>query len=52
MASTEATERAKLLRESIARYRVLQHEKDESPISPEALDSLKRELQLLETEYP
>jgi DNA ligase (NAD+) len=44
--------RAALLRESIANYRTLQHEKDESPISPEALDSLKRELSELEEQYP
>jgi len=44
--------RAKLLRESITKYRTLQHEKDESPISPEALDSLKHELVQLEAEYP
>lgn len=44
--------RAKQLRESIAKYRALYHEKDESPISPEALDSLKHELALLEQQYP
>lgn len=48
----EAKERAKKLRESIANYRTLQHEKDESPISPEALDSLKHELSVLEAQYP
>lgn len=47
-----ARTRAAALRASIARYRALQHEKDESPISPEALDSLKRELAALEAEYP
>ncbi len=44
--------RAKQLRESITAYRAAYHEKDESPISPEALDSLKHELVLLEKEYP
>lgn len=46
------TERARQLRETISKYRTLQHEKDESPISPEALDSLKRELSELEAQYP
>ncbi|MBY0110743.1 NAD-dependent DNA ligase LigA [Patescibacteria group bacterium] len=40
------------LRKAIQEYRTLQHEKDESPISPEALDSLKRELATLEATYP
>ncbi len=40
------------LREAIRKYRALQHEKDESPLSPEALDSLKHELVLLEEKYP
>ncbi len=40
------------LREAITKYRTLAHEKDESPISPEALDSLKHELVLLEEKYP
>lgn len=44
--------RAEQLREAIAKYRALYHEKDESPISPEALDSLKRELAELEAQYP
>jgi DNA ligase (NAD+) len=44
--------RAKKLRASIENYRTLQHEKDESPISPEALDSLKHELATLEEQYP
>lgn len=48
----EESQRAKKLREVISTYRTLQHEKDESPISPEALDSLKHELALLEKEYP
>lgn len=45
-------ERAAKLRASITEYRRLQHERDESPISPEALDSLKHELAGLEEEYP
>lgn len=44
--------RAQKLAASIDRYRALQHEKDESPISPEALDSLKYELAKLEEQYP
>ncbi|MEK7510763.1 MAG: NAD-dependent DNA ligase LigA [Patescibacteria group bacterium] len=50
--SEEVRLRAAQLRETIAKYRALYHEKDESPISPEALDSLKRELAELEGEYP
>lgn len=49
---TEARERAKKLSALITEYRKAYHERDESPISPEALDSLKRELQELEAEYP
>lgn len=48
----EAWTRAKQLRETIDKYRTLYHEKDVSPISPEALDSLKHELAELETRYP
>jgi DNA ligase (NAD+) len=44
--------RIALLRETISKYRTLYHEKDESPISPEALDSLKRELAELEAAHP
>ncbi len=44
--------RAAKLRETIAKYRSLQHLKDETPISPEALDSLKAELAALEEQYP
>ncbi|MDE1965971.1 MAG: NAD-dependent DNA ligase LigA [Patescibacteria group bacterium] len=51
-APKEARERAKKLREAITKYRALQHEKDVSPISPEALDSLKYELAELEERYP
>lgn len=50
--SKEIRERVKKLRLEVARYRTLQHGKDESPISPEALDSLKRELAELERTYP
>jgi DNA ligase (NAD+) len=48
----ETRERVRVLREAIRTYRTLQHEKDESPISPEALDSLKHELAELERKYP
>ena len=48
----KARERAKKLREAVTRYRALAHERDESPISPEALDSLKYELAELEARYP
>src|SRR5665213_2611032 len=50
--SKEEEKRAAQLRVSIEKYRTLQHEKDESPISPEALDSLKHELSKLEEAYP
>lgn len=52
MVPDSVRERAELLKESITKYRRLYHEKDESPISPEALDSLKRELSDLEEQYP
>ncbi|MEJ0053934.1 MAG: NAD-dependent DNA ligase LigA [bacterium] len=51
-ASLKARKRAQKLQETIAQYREAQHLKDESPISPEALDSLKHELAELETRYP
>src|SRR5689334_17548145 len=44
--------RVKQLRVAVKKYRALEHEKDESPISAEALDSLKHELLLLEEKYP
>src|SRR3989338_3669676 len=47
-----ARARARSLREAITKYRTLQHERDLSPISPEALDSLKYELAALEENYP
>ncbi len=45
-------ERAAKLRAVISKYRTIQHENDESPISPEALDSLKYELEELEEKHP
>jgi DNA ligase (NAD+) len=48
----EARERAKKLREAITAYRAEYHERDQSSITPEALDSLKRELAALEAEFP
>ena len=51
-ATASIKERVVKLREEIARYRALQHGDDESPISPEALDSLKHELVSLEEAYP
>lgn len=51
-ASKEIIDRVEKLRQSINHYRDLYHEQDESPISPEALDSLKRELSEIEEEYP
>ncbi len=44
--------RARKLRQSIDVYRARYHERDETPISPEALDSLKHELTTLEEAYP
>src|SRR3990167_7559014 len=44
--------RARSLHDAITKYRELYHSKDSSPISPEALDSLKYELALLEKKYP
>ncbi len=52
MAPKETRDRAKKLREAIRMYRSEVHERDESSISSEALDSLKHELVLLEREYP
>ncbi len=48
----EARERAKKLQDAIRAYRAEYHERDASSLSPEALDSLKHELVLLEKEYP
>lgn len=51
-APAKARERAEKLREAITAYRSAQHERDETLISPEALDSLKHELAKLEEAYP
>ncbi|MDO8742631.1 MAG: NAD-dependent DNA ligase LigA [bacterium] len=48
----EVRERAEQLKSTITKYRALQHGKDISPISAEALDSLKYELAELEEKYP
>lgn len=40
------------LKASIEKYRTLYHVHDKEEISPEALDSLKKELVAIETEYP
>ncbi len=50
--SKEIIERVKKLREAINRHRYLYHVENKSEISPEALDSLKRELSELERQYP
>jgi DNA ligase (NAD+) len=44
--------RARKLQEAIREYRAAEHERDQSLISPEALDSLKHELTVLEGTYP
>lgn len=51
-ASKEVHSRVQKLRTTINTYRSLYHERDESPISSEALDSLKHELATLERAYP
>lgn len=51
-APESARERAEKLREAITAYRAEYHERDASSISPEALDSLKHELAILEERYP
>ncbi len=48
----EVRERARKLQGAISAYRAEYHERDQSSISPEALDSLKHELVLLEAAYP
>jgi DNA ligase (NAD+) len=48
----EAEERLAVLRKVIEHHRYLYHVLDQSEISPEALDSLKRELVEIETAYP
>src|SRR3989344_7274586 len=52
MTPKAAALRAKKLREAITKYRELQHTQDKSPISPEALDSLKDELAKIEEAHP
>lgn len=48
----EAAERLKGLRATIEKHRYLYHVLDRSEISPEALDSLKHELVMIEGAYP
>ena len=48
----EARERVNKLKAAIEKYRYEYHVLDKSTISPEALDSLKHELVVLEEEYP
>lgn len=52
MEKSAARERVKKLREQINKYRYAYHVLDKSLISDEVLDSLKKELFDLETEYP
>lgn len=52
MNKKEAKERIEKLKHEINRYRYAYHVKDESLISEEVLDSLKKELFDLESEYP
>ncbi len=49
---TEAKKRAEKLRGAIDKYRYEYHVLDKSSVSPEALDSLKKELFDLEARYP
>lgn len=49
---TAARQRLKKLRTEIDHHRYLYHVEDKSEISPEALDSLKHELQQLEERFP
>jgi DNA ligase (NAD+) len=48
----DALERLRVLRATIEKHRYLYHVLDRSEISPEALDSLKRELVEIETAFP
>ncbi len=48
----EVRERVQKLREAVNHHRRLYHVEDRSEISPEALDSLKHELAMLEEQYP
>lgn len=52
LSKTEAKTRIVKLREEIDHHRYLYHVLDTSEISPEALDSLKHELQQLEQQFP
>ncbi len=52
MISADIKERVKKLREQIEKFRYEYHVLDNLSISPEALDSLKRELFSLEEKYP
>ena len=52
MNKAEAEKRIEKLKEVINRHRYLYHVEDRQEISPEALDSLKHELFLLEQQYP
>ncbi|MBI2609851.1 NAD-dependent DNA ligase LigA [Candidatus Giovannonibacteria bacterium] len=49
---SEAKERIGKLKKAINKYRYQYHVLNKSEISPEALDSLKHELKLLEEQYP
>jgi len=51
-APKEARERVEKLKNAIEKYRYEYHVLDKSDISPDALDSLKRELSELERKYP
>lgn len=51
-AGNDVRERIDKLRETINHYRYLYHVHDKEEITPEALDSLKHELKVLEDEYP
>ncbi|HAT68681.1 MAG: hypothetical protein A2481_00010 [Candidatus Yonathbacteria bacterium RIFOXYC2_FULL_47_9] len=48
----KAAERLGVLRTTIEKHRYLYHVLDQSEMSPEALDSLKRELVMIEEAYP
>ena len=52
LTKTEATKRLATLRQAIEEYRYEYHVLDKQSISDAALDSLKHELTLLETQYP
>jgi len=52
LSSKEAGKRIEELKKTIDKHRYLYHVEDKSEISPEALDSLKRELSELEEKFP